>query len=419
MKTFLFLFVMASAVAQGALPPADFADISYGTHERHKLDLWQAKSDTPMPLLIFVHGDGWAGGNKTDLPMKVLKAMLDKGISVASMNYRFTSMAIMPAPWHDAAPAVQFLRGKAVEWRLDPQRFGGYGISAGACTVLWLACHEDLAKSDDSDALARLSTRLQVVVGLSPPTILEPEQMIQWVGDKVMEHPVIPRAVGAKSWEEVRQHPEKWRDLLLECSVLPHLNADDAPIMLGFPTRYQPKHSQVEPVLMTSRDGVNFKRWEEPLIPITAPKDRDWNRSNYMANGVLQLPGHERELSVYATEAYYQGPGSRLRRFTFRVDGFVSASADKGEVITKPMIFTGSQLFLNIVSKGATRVEIQYANGNAIPGFTLADCTPITGDHTDHIVNWKGGIPAAHAGKPVKLRFVLHQADLFALQFIP
>jgi len=190
-------------------------------------------------------------------------------------------------------------------------------------------------------------------------------------------------------------------------------------LLLGFPTRYQPKGSQVEPVFMSSRDGVNFKRWEEPLIPITAPKDRDWNRSNYMTIGVLQLPGKADELSVYATEAYYQGPGSRIRRFTFRVDGFVSASAAKGELITKPLTFTGSKLALNIVSQGECRVEVQDADGQAIPGFTLEDCAPITGDHTDHHVTWKGGSLATLVGKSVKLRFVMQKADLFALQFGP
>ena len=80
-------------------------------------------------------------------------------------------------------------------------------------------------------------------------------------------------------------------------------------------------------VFMSSRDGVLFRRWREELIPITAPKDRDGNRSNYMTWGLLQLPGNDRELSVYATEAYYKGPASRVRRFTFRMDGFVSVHA--------------------------------------------------------------------------------------------
>ena len=232
------IFIAAASVMAQTTPPlpaATFKDVSYGPHERHKLDVWQAKADAPTPLVIFIHGGGWHGGEKTDLPVKLLNSMLARGISVASVNYRFTSMAIMPAPLHDAARAVQFLRSKAAEWKLDPQRFGGYGISAGACSVLWLALHDDLAQAGSADPIARLSTRLQVVVGLSPPTILEPEQMIAWVGEKVMEHPVIPRCVGVKNWAEVRQHPEKWRDLLLECSVLPHLSADDPPILLSFP----------------------------------------------------------------------------------------------------------------------------------------------------------------------------------------
>lgn len=190
-------------------------------------------------------------------------------------------------------------------------------------------------------------------------------------------------------------------------------------LLIGFPTRYQPKGSQVEPVLMTSRDGVNFNRWEKPLIPITAPKDRDWNRSNYMTIGVLSLPGKPNELSVYATEAYYQGPGSRIRRFTFRVDGFVSAAAKQGGIITKPLIFTGTQLTLNLVSAGETRVEVQDEAGKPLPGFTREDCMPLKGDFIDHAVTWKGGSLEKLAGRPVKLRFELREADLFALRFVP
>ncbi len=120
-------------------------------------------------------------------------------------------------------------------------------------------------------------------------------------------------------------------------------------LFLGFPTRFQPKHEQVEPILMTSRDGLNFQRWTEPLIPITAPQDRDGNRSNYMTWGLLQLPGQDRELSVYATEAYYAGPGSRVRRFTFRTDGFVSlhAGAETAEMVTRALRFAGKELAIN------------------------------------------------------------------------
>ena len=72
---------------------------------------------------------------------------------------------------------------------------------------------------------------------------------------------------------------------------------------------------------MTSRDGLHFNRWSEAVIPEDAPEDRKGNRSNYMTWGLLQLPGNDGEYSLYATEAYYTGPNSRVRRFTYPRDG--------------------------------------------------------------------------------------------------
>lgn len=199
-------------------------------------------------------------------------------------------------------------------------------------------------------------------------------------------------------------------------AVMPYFRAPH--LFLGFPTRFQPKTQQVEPVFMTSRDGIVFRRWSEELIPITAPKDRDGNRSNYMTWGLLQLPGQERELSVYATEAYYAGPGSRVRRFTFRTDGFVSVHAvGEGTLVTKPLTFAGSKLSLNIASRGPTRLELQDAGGKPLAGFALDDCAAIVGDQIEHTVAWKGGSLSPLAGQPVRLRFVLREADLYSLQF--
>jgi len=190
-------------------------------------------------------------------------------------------------------------------------------------------------------------------------------------------------------------------------------------LFIAFPTRFQPQTQQVEPVFMTSRDGVLFRRWSEELIPITAPQDRDGNRSNYMTWGLLQRPGDDRELSVYATEAYYAGPGSRVRRFTFRTDGFVSVHAEgEGTLITKPLTFAGSKLSLNIASKNGSRVELQDPQGKPLPGLALDDCVPITGDFIEHIAAWQSGPDLSRiAGQPVRLRLVLKDADLFAMRF--
>jgi hypothetical protein len=193
-------------------------------------------------------------------------------------------------------------------------------------------------------------------------------------------------------------------------------------IFLGFPTRFQPKHEQVEPVLMTSRDGRNFKRWPEPLIPITAPRDRGGNRSNYMTSGLLQPPGQDRELSLYATEAYYAGPGSRVRRFAIRTDGFVSLHAGDiaGEMVTRPLRFIGKKLAINYATTagGSLRVEIQDAAGQPLPGFALADCHRLAGNSIEQTVSWaKGADLSSLAGQTVRLRFELREADLFSLQF--
>jgi hypothetical protein len=201
-------------------------------------------------------------------------------------------------------------------------------------------------------------------------------------------------------------------------AIMPYARAPH--LFIGFPTRFQPAHQQVEPVFMTSRDGVLFRRWAEPLIPITAPKDRDGNRSNYMTWGLLQLPGDDREMSVYATEAYYAGPGSRVRRFVFRVDGFVSVHAPaKGVLVTKPLRFAGKELEMNLVSRGeGVRVELQDSDGKAIKDFAREDCVAMKGDEIKQVVKWKGGPDVSSlAGKVVQMRVELDNADVYSMKF--
>ncbi len=193
-------------------------------------------------------------------------------------------------------------------------------------------------------------------------------------------------------------------------------------ILIGFPTRYLPNEgSRVEPTFMASRDGRNFYRWLDPVIPEDAPEDRGGNRSNYMAWGVVQLPHSDRELSVYATEAYYTGPDSRIRRFSFRVDGFVSlrGSGAGGELVTKPITFAGKQLTVNYATAkgGSLRVELQDADGKPIDGFGLADCDALSGDEIEQTVKWQGKTDVSSlAGKSVRLRFSVKACDLYAFR---
>lgn len=192
-------------------------------------------------------------------------------------------------------------------------------------------------------------------------------------------------------------------------------------IKVGFPTRYRPSDSQVEPIFMSSRDGLNFHRWNKTVIPPDAPKERDGNRSNYMANALVSLVGNDRELAVYGSEAYYEGPDSRLRRFTYRVDGFVSvqAGAEGGELTTKPLTFQGEQLVLNFVTRkgGSLKVELQDEQGKPIPGFELANCQSLTGDSIEQTVSWKTSDSVAKlSGKTIRIRFVIQSGDVYSLR---
>ena len=182
----------AKAVAANAKPEVypvqpTMADVAYGTHPKQKLHFWKAASDKPTPVLFFIHGGGWTGGNRSSGLAGLLPVMLTNGISVVSVEYRFISEAthdgVVPpvkGPLTDAARALQFVRSKASEWNIDKERIGASGGSAGACTSLWLAFHDDLADPKSPDPVARESTRLWCAAVSAPQTTLDPQQMKEW-----------------------------------------------------------------------------------------------------------------------------------------------------------------------------------------------------------------------------------------------
>jgi hypothetical protein len=198
-------------------------------------------------------------------------------------------------------------------------------------------------------------------------------------------------------------------------------------IFIGFPTRYIPERdSLTEGLFMTSRDAVTFRRWGEAILRPGLNKDKWHNRSNYIWLGLVEtqssLPGAGKELSLYSNELYYEGPGGKTRRYTYRIDGFVSlhASFKGGEIATRPLLFDGDRLLVNFSTSaaGSLQVELQDISGQAVPGYTLADCPEIYGDQIERTIEWKRGSNVSPlAGKPVRLRFVLRDADLYAFGF--
>ena len=145
------------------VPPPTFENVKYGPHERNVLDFWQAKSEQPTPVLVSIHGGGFVAGNKS-VSSQLLKECLDAGISVAAINYRYSTQVIAPVPFQDGARAVQFLRFKAKDWNIDLKRFAATGGSAGAGISLWLGFHKDMADPKSDDPVLRQSTQLTCMV---------------------------------------------------------------------------------------------------------------------------------------------------------------------------------------------------------------------------------------------------------------
>lgn len=185
-------------------------------------------------------------------------------------------------------------------------------------------------------------------------------------------------------------------------------------LFIGFPTRYEPKSQQVEPILMTSRDGELFQRFPDAVIPRTAPKDRNHNRSNYMVWGMFQLPGKPNEISVYGTENYYERTPGRVRRFVYRVDGFVAlrGGADGGQVTTKPLRFAGQNLLLNYVVKPGGMLTVEVLDKS---GAVVGRSHPLVGDAVDARVSWEH-LPDVDSSS-TQLRFNIQSADVYSFRF--
>lgn len=249
------LFAQAQPQPKKVPPPRPeptVKDFAYAKDsERQKFDFWQAKSERPTPVVLLIHGGGWVNGDKTSYGGNVIQPYLDAGISVAAVNYRFILQAMehkveppVKGCLHDAARALQTIRSKAKEWNVDPKRVGATGGSAGACTSLWLAFHDDLADPKSEDPVARESSRLTCAAVSGAQTSLDPKELREWISNSIYGGHAFGFAQQGRArpeeFELLIANREKVLPWIKEYSPIELVSKDDPPVYLDYPNQKTP-----------------------------------------------------------------------------------------------------------------------------------------------------------------------------------
>ena len=228
------------------------ANVSYGPHSNNVIDFYKARSKRPTPLVLYIHGGGFRGGSKDSISQTTLKELLDAGISVASVEYRFISHKKLPAAHHDCRTAIQFIRTKAKEWNFDKTQVGAFGGSAGAQICMWLAFHDEMADPSSADPVKRESTRLSYVATSGGQITMDLDWWIENIPGYDKHHRDLYESFDAKNKKQLAPQVK-------EVSVITHLTADDPPIFM----RYKQKPDDPVPTDTAKASGwsvhhVNF-----------------------------------------------------------------------------------------------------------------------------------------------------------------
>lgn len=256
--------------ARPLIPDPTAFNVSYGPHHKNVIHFWKAESDKPTPVLLFIHGGGWMAGSRVSgLTGGLLQQMLDNGISVASVEYRFipeaTADGVVPpvhGPLNDAARALQFVRSKADEWGIDKSKIAASGGSAGACSSLWLAFHDDMADPDSDDPVARESTRLLCAAVRGAQTTLDPAQMKEWTPNSRYGGHAFgftgDKEKGQSQFDEFLAKRGEITEWIAEYSPYALVTSDDPPVHLHYSATPGLGEPQKDPT-HTSNFGVKLK----------------------------------------------------------------------------------------------------------------------------------------------------------------
>jgi len=216
---------------------ATFANEKYGEHERNTFDIWMAKSNKPTPLVIYIHGGGFIGGDKSKYyDSEDLVRFLDAGVSVAVINYRFMNefpFGVL-ASMKDSKRCLQYIRYQSERYNIDKNRIACSGGSAGAGTSLWLAFNDNMAELENEDLVLRESTCLTCAGAFDTQSTYD---IFQWCdilglpkGKTSEELFKIARGFGLKSAENIDLFKET--KIRKELDFLSQMNKNSSPFFV-------------------------------------------------------------------------------------------------------------------------------------------------------------------------------------------
>jgi len=239
---------------------ATYANEKYGPHKRNTFDIWLADSEKPTPLVMYIHGGGFVGGDKSRYyDSQDWIRFLEKGVSVATINYRFMNeppYGIL-ASMTDSKRCLQYIRLNAEKYNISKDRIACSGGSAGAGTSLWLAFSEDMAIIDNKDFVLRESTKITCAGAFATQSTYD---ILQWsdilnlpLNTTPEELQAIARAFGIKSANGINLYEQT--EIRNELDFLSKMNKNSAPFFVynrregGIPTnddelQHHPVHAK-------------------------------------------------------------------------------------------------------------------------------------------------------------------------------
>jgi len=218
----IFIFARAQAYPE---PPATLTlkrDVCYATVDGQPqyMDIVTpkvAKDKNPFPVVLCIHGGGWAAGHKRDM-LGCAFLLSQLGFVTASIDYRLVPHAHFPAQVEDAKAAVRYLRRNAAELNIDPKRIGAIGSSAGGHLALFLGTTDNTEPVLSSDTIQpQVSSSVKAVVSMAGPTSL----VLSLPADA---EKIAQRFIGKSRAES----PESFAT----ASPVNYLSSDDAPILM-------------------------------------------------------------------------------------------------------------------------------------------------------------------------------------------